>query len=46
MIIHSHTVFPTADIKATAAYYCDTLGFRSVEYLYGYQLQKVMETPA
>jgi catechol 2,3-dioxygenase-like lactoylglutathione lyase family enzyme len=26
-------VFPTPDIKATAAYYCDTLGFRSVEYL-------------
>jgi catechol 2,3-dioxygenase-like lactoylglutathione lyase family enzyme len=33
MITHSHPVFPTLDIKATSAYYCDTLGFRSVEYL-------------
>lgn len=33
MILLSHLVFPTLDIRATAAYYCDTLGFRIVEYL-------------
>jgi hypothetical protein len=33
VIFQSHPVFPTPDIKATAAYYRDVLGFRSVEYL-------------
>lgn len=33
MILHSHPVFSTSNIKATAAYYCDVLGFRAVEYL-------------
>jgi catechol 2,3-dioxygenase-like lactoylglutathione lyase family enzyme len=33
MILQSHPVFPTPDIKATAAYYCGTLGFQAIEYM-------------
>lgn len=31
--MYSHPVFPTPDIKATAAYYSSKLGFRADEYL-------------
>ena len=33
MIVESHSVFPTPDIKATAEFYHNVLGFRIVEYL-------------
>ncbi|MBQ6484778.1 MAG: VOC family protein [Carnobacterium sp.] len=32
-ILMSHSVFPTPDIKATARYYKEVLGFKLVEYL-------------
>ncbi len=33
LLIESHCVFPVPDIKKTAQYYADVLGFRAVEYL-------------
>ncbi len=32
-LLQSHCVFPVPDIKKTARYYSDMLGFRAVEYL-------------
>lgn len=32
-LLMSHSVFPTADIKATATFYNEKMGFRVVEYL-------------
>ncbi len=33
LLIESHCVFPVPDIRKTAQYYTDMLGFRAVEYL-------------
>ena len=33
LLLDSHCVFPTPDIKRTAAYYVNVMGFRAVEYL-------------